>query len=248
MTKKYIRPFIKILVLILCLYGCASTRQELIFNTMGRSDNRPPESNHIQQSYYNQIKPEDELLITDLHSEASILWPGTAKNVFKVNADSCVSLPLIGRVKVAGLDRQQASKIITKAYGESEFKTPNIDVQISNMRVTILGEVIRQGSYPILREDYELTDLLGDAQGFSVNANTEALKIFRGDRRHPTIISVNMNDYNFFVNPALVLKSGDLIYVAPRVSTLKLKNAQQYSGFAQLGLVLISTLFILINR
>jgi len=197
--------------------------------------------------YYNVIKPEHELTIRDLNMNREI-FTGIEKNVFRVDAEGSIILPLIGEVSVGGLNRQQASEKIRRAYEEKELRAPLIDLQISNMQVVILGEVSKQGTYPLNRENYELIDLLGDAQGFSANANTAKIKIFRGERRKPEAIHVNMRDYSFMSSPRLLLRSGDIVYVEPKISALKIKKAQEYSSFVQLGLVLISTLLIVINR
>jgi polysaccharide export outer membrane protein len=249
MILKYFKSFSKILLLIIAgLLGCRTSGQRFIFSTAAKCGQKSMERNLAHHSYYNVIKPEDELLVRDLNHPEIVPTAGTEKNVYRVDADSNIHLPLVGKVKVGGLNRQQAAEKIKEAYGETELKAPIIDVQISNIHVTILGEVTRQGNYPISREDYELADLLGDAQGFSANADTETLKIFRGYRRAPTVIPVNMSHYCFMSNPDLVMRSGDIVYVAPKSSALKLKNAQQYSGLVQLGLLSLSTLFIIINR
>lgn len=207
-------------------------------------------------SYYNPIKPEDELAIRNVQDMNLIVRnPEERANInqqqtyttFKVDANGEVVLPKIGAIKVAGLTRSQAAAVIQKAYEEKELNAPLIDVRIANAYVVLLGEVGKQGKYIIEREDYELIDLLADAGGVTPGANKKMLRIFRGDRNNPEIIMVNLNDYNFLKNPKLRLQAKDVVYVEPRRMLVNSQNFQAYSTFIQMGLVVLNTALIIYN-
>jgi polysaccharide export outer membrane protein len=205
--------------------------------------------------YYNTIMAEDELAISNLQDISLLLR--TEKEtynqrtdvyaIFKVNLLGFISLPILGPVKVAGLNRAEAGALIQKLYESKELKKPLIDVHVNNLYVVVLGEVARQGKYIINREDFELIDILGEAGGLTPGANKKLIKIFRGDRSNPEIILVNMQDYSFLKNKNLRLKSRDIIYVEPKRIVSNAQNLQVYSTFFQIGFLALNTILLLIN-
>jgi len=205
--------------------------------------------------YYNLIKPEDELAIRNVQDMRLIVREsGTGANIgnqaattFRVNANGEVVLPKIGAIKVAGLNRVQASEVLQKAYEAKELNAPLIDVRIANNYVILMGEVGKQGRYLIEREDYELIDLLGDAGGITAFANRRLVRIFRGDRTNPEIIMVNLDEYSFLKNPNLKLKARDIIYVEPRRVVGASRNLQTYSGLIQMGILAVNTILLIYN-
>jgi len=205
--------------------------------------------------FYNRIRAEDELAISNLQDIGLLVRTDKetynqrtdSYAIFKVNEMGLISLPLIGAVKVAGLTRSEASRLIQQLYESKELKRPLIDVRLNNMYVVLLGEVAHQGKYILNREDYELIDLLGEAGGLTPGANKKLVKIFRGDRSNPEVILVNMQDYTFLKNKNLRLKSRDVIYVEPRSIVSNAQNLQVYSTFFQVGFLLLNTVLLIIN-
>lgn len=257
--KSLIYNFFFFLICLFFFSACSFKNREALLKTSYDADTiktvfvlNPQEDT---RNYYNIIKSEDELAISNLQDMDLIvkkLEGGTASNgkiysSFKVNADGEISLPKIGVLKVAGLTRIQAASVIQRSYEEKELSAPIIDVKIINAYVILLGEVAKQGKYIIDREDYELIDLLGDAGGVTPNADKKLLKIFRGDRSNPEVILVNLQDYNFLKNPKLKLRSRDIVYVEPKRMATTSQNLQAYSTFVQIGLFLINTVLIIYN-
>jgi len=205
--------------------------------------------------YYNIIQAEDELAIADLQDITILVRKEHDRNdlrtdtyaTFKVNAAGEVNLPLIGKVMVAGLNREQAARHIELKYSEKELKRPLIDLRISNMYVVVMGEIAKPGKYLIDREDVELVDLLGEAGGLTPLANKRMVKIIRGDRAKPEIILINLDNYGFLKDPNLKLRSRDIIYVEPRSGAVRARNAQGYTTFFQIGLVALNTILLIVN-
>jgi polysaccharide export outer membrane protein len=243
----------------LFLHGCAYGSRNAILKTPFDTDTLKGvfvvNNQDAPEKYYNLIKPEDELAISDLQDISLLVRSDRERYtqrtdsyaIFQVNEDGLISLPLLGQVKVAGLNRVEAAKYIQQLYEQKELRKPLIDVRINNLYVVLLGEVARQGKYIINREDYELIDLLGEAGGLTAGANKRSVKIFRGDRKDPEIILVNLQDYGFLKDKNLRLRSRDIIYVEPRRIVSNAQSTQAYSTFFQVGFVLLNTILLIIN-
>jgi polysaccharide export outer membrane protein len=262
MTTKnlmHYRCFLVFGVILFSLAGCAYKSRNSILRTPYDADTIKNVFviNSIKDTsgYYNTIKPEDELAISDLQ-DIGLLVRAEKETysqrtdsyaIFKVNLQGFVSLPLLGLVRVAGLNRIEAANLIQILYESKELKKPLIDVRVNNMYVVLIGEVARQGKYLINREDCELIDLLGEAGGLTPAANKKLVKIFRGDRANPEIILVNMQDYSFLKNKNLRLQSRDVIYVEPKRLASNAQSLQLYSTFFQIGFLALNTILLIIN-
>ena len=249
---------VTVLSLLVFLSSCSFKNRQALLKTPYDADTvstvRVINGAPITEGYYNLIKPEDDLAIRNVQDMSLIIKSIEAGGqtqqtytTFKVNANGEIVLPKIGAIKVSGLNRTEASKIIQKAYEAKELDAPLIDVRIANAYIVLLGEVGKQGKYLIEREDYELIDLLADAGGVGAMANTKMVRIFRGDRANPEIIMVNLSNYNFMKDPNLKLRAKDVIYVEPRRVATSSQNLQVYSTFIQAGLVVLNTALIIYN-
>lgn len=260
LKKCYTIPFtVAACILVMVLGSCGFVNRDVILKTP--YDTVPGSAVYVVPSdkddagYYNKIRPEDELAIADLQDISILVRKEHIRNdlrddqyaTFKVNAEGEVSLPVIGATKVAGLNRDEAARLITARYEEKELKKPLIDVRINNLYVSLLGEVTRQGKYVVNREDYELIDLLAEAGGLTDLANKRRVKIFRGDRSNPEVILINLENYAFLKNEKLRLKSRDIIYVEPRTGAKTARNVQPYTAFFQIGFVALNTILLIIN-
>ena len=232
--------------------SCTSLRNDQIFITP--FDDKEAQKNFLNDtigkttSHYNSIRSEDELSVKDLNADISKSDNSIKSNIYKVDLNGFIHMGQLGKVQVGGLDKHQAAQAISEAFEINEVRSPSIQVEILNMHVTILGEVLKQGNYPIKREDYGLTDLIGDAQGFLPSANRNKIKIFRGDRINPEVLLVSMRDYNFLKSRKSRLQSHDIVYVEPQKSASLGKKFATYSPFLQITLLLSSTLFIILKR
>jgi polysaccharide export outer membrane protein len=258
-TYKLLGCLLMFCAAVFSLGGCAYKSRNSILRTPFDTDTIRnvfiTNSKSDTAGYYNTIKPEDELAISDLQDIGLLIR--TEKEtysqrkdsyaIFKVNLQGFISLPLLGQVKVAGLNRSEAATRIQKLYESKELKKPLIDVRVNNLYVVLIGEVARQGKYLINREDFELIDLLGEAGGLTPAANKKLVKIFRGDRTDPEVILVNMQDYSFLKDKNLRLKSRDIIYVEPKRWASNAQNLQLYSTFFQIGFLALNTILLIIN-
>jgi polysaccharide export outer membrane protein len=98
---------------------------------------------------------------------------------FVVDQDGSVSLPLIGRVQVAGLVTGQAEKLVTDRLVGASLKTPKVNIDVLRYRpVYVYGEVTRPGAYDFAGNP-TVIDAVTLAGGYTYRAQTDGLTIMR---------------------------------------------------------------------
>lgn len=167
---------------------------------------------------------------------------GSIQNVlsYPVEADGMVNLPAIGKVEVVGLTRREAAVKIQDLYKNKLLKDPIIELSVVNLKVTLLGEFSKQGNFLLERDNTTLIDILGEAGGITKTADPKSLKIIRGDRSHPEIIYVNLNDINSLASKKLILQNHDIIVLQPTKSAATSDKLQSINNILQPLLVVVN--------
>ena len=98
---------------------------------------------------------------------------------FVVDEDGAVSLPLIGRVKVAGLVPGEAERLVADRLSGGMVKNPKVNIDVLHYRpVYVYGEVTRPGAYDFAGNP-TVIDAVTLAGGFTYRAQTDNISIMR---------------------------------------------------------------------
>jgi polysaccharide export outer membrane protein len=126
---------------------------------------------------------------------------------FVVDQDGDVSLPLLGRLRVAGLLPGQAEQLIAARLAGSIVKNPKVNIDVLHYRpVYVYGEVTRPGAYEIVGNP-TVVGAVSLAGGFTYRAQTDGLQIVRyGDPERR----------RWAVNETTPVGPGDVIFVPER--------------------------------
>ncbi len=166
---------------------------------------------------------------------------------YLVEDDGTVSLPVLGRMKLAGMTRLEAQKFLEKEYKKTLLVDPIITLSIVNLKVTVLGEFGSQGNYLLTKDQTNLVEIIGEAGGLSTKADKRHLKIIRGDLKNPEVILVNLENVNTLSDPRLILRNNDIVYAAPRGVFRSQENLNLANTFLQGGLVILNTFLLVYN-
>jgi polysaccharide export outer membrane protein len=242
--------------IVMALSSCSYKPYQTLFEP-NASATANQANNFVAAGIY-KIKPEDVLQVRNLQNLKFILEDAApssavtttgggniAGQAYPVAADGTVALPVIGRVPVAGLTRQEASKAIEDVYREKVIKDPIIEVKIMNLKVTVFGEVRTPGNYALVKDKTTLIDVLGQAGGITDKGNEKKVKIVRGGTENPQIAEVNLSELQSLTNPAMILQNDDIVYVGQNKRAVRNEKIQNISTIVQPTLLLLNTALLL---
>lgn len=156
------------------------------------------------------IRAGDLLQVTEAHLEEF-------RSTERVSAAGMVTLPLIGEIKIDGMDEMGAAHAIDSALiDKGMLLHPIVSVLVTGYAgqdVSVLGEVGRPGVYPYAYH-HRLLDLLAAASGVSSNAGRLVNIIHASDPNtpHPVTLDPNGSDPGGDHNPEL--SPGDTVEVS----------------------------------
>jgi polysaccharide export outer membrane protein len=132
-----------------------------------------------------------------------------------LDSEGELSLPLLGRVKLAGLTQPQASRMLEKRYAKY-VKDPSVNVQVVNKRVYALGELKNPQSIIIDRDIVTLFEVLSKCGGFTDSAQRDNVIIMSyAANGKATLRRVDLNSFKRVAMTNILVKPGDVIYVPP---------------------------------
>lgn len=163
----------------------------------------------VKPDTYYQLRPGDALQLSVWREE------GLQSKVM-VLPDGSITLPLVGRVEVAGLSTPEVEKIIATRLKEY-IPEPIVTVTISGIegnRAYVLGKVTRPGSF-IINGSITVLQAISIVGGFDKFADENSVKLIRAKADTQEIFPVNYRDIisGKDMSTNIRLKGGDTIVV-----------------------------------
>lgn len=122
-------------------------------------------------------------------------------------------LPLVGTIKLAGMDLRNAQDTLTSLY-DSAYVDPYIALSVTNRRVTVY--LADQATViPLESESMTLLEVIGLAGGFPSKSKAFKIKLIRGDLKNPFIQNISLRDITTLANHDLLIQPNDVVYVEP---------------------------------
>jgi polysaccharide export outer membrane protein len=215
------RTIQKMLILILALIfsGCTSTK---LLQT--KADEKSQYIKTSAASIEYRILPQDRLKVV-LYKDpqqsnlVDVQDQGLGQSIDKdgvlVNSAGYITMPLIGKVKVAGLTQTQAANRIAARY-KKYIKTPSAYVEVLNKRIIVLGEVKSPGVVPVDKEKMTILEAIALAGGMkdtSVRDNIIVLYKTQGNKL--AIRRIDLTNFDTMDYGSLMLRPNDIVYVQP---------------------------------
>jgi len=245
------KPFIKlslVTTIFFVINGCSDKKYTLM------QTQKPPleqsaytnsgASRYVQFEY--RIQPHDRLAVT-AYKYPEITPMDINKNGLLVDGSGYVSLPLIHRVKLAGLTQPQATKKLERLY-RKYLRDPSFNVEVLNKRVYVLGEVKKPGVVPLDRERLTVLEALAYAGDLTDNAVRDNIVILSRDASGKmSMRKVDITNFNSMQASNMLIKPNDIIYVQPDNWKKVKVNTQNLSAILGSVSAIASPYFVIKN-
>lgn len=243
------------LLLCLTLVSCNTVKE----NNLAYFKNLPDASTGSLpggNTYGITLQPNDELCITvsSMVPEATAMFNAPLNNAAArgdvnttasprlathvVDSSGSITLPVIGRLQVAGLTTAQVEDAIRTRVSE-QVKDPYVQVQLLGYYVNVMGEVKRPGRVTVTRDRYTVLDALAECGDLTEWGERAGVVVIREHEGQNTFYRLNLADTGLMSSPAFFLKQNDVVYVEP--NKIKIDNSK-YNQNNAFKLSVISTI------
>ncbi len=191
-------------------------------------------------AYFNQGNISSIQMATSTGSAAT-------PNGFIVDQGGNVQLPYLGSVKVEGLSTYDARKLIEEKLESGKFlMKPVLNIRLVNFKISILGDVVRPGVYPVQSERITIIEALGMAGDLNITAKRNDVLLIRENLGKRQQVKLNLQSKDIFNSPYYYLENNDVVVVTPSAA----KYASVDSSYRNAALVIsaLSVIALLITR
>lgn len=165
---------------------------------------------------------------------------------YLVDRQGRVELPLVGHLTLAGASTRDAREIVRLAVSKY-IKEPWVDVAVISYRISMLGEIGRQGQLSITNERLSVIEAITEAGGLLPTARFDRVWLIREENGERAYHLLNINDPSIFNSEYYYLRNNDIIYVEPNKTKQFLGANAPYLQFITLTSSLVAITLTLVN-
>jgi polysaccharide export outer membrane protein len=240
------KNIITLIIVVGLLFSCASKEDVVYFQGVDFSDNSIGLDTY-SPTYH--IYDELVIIVNALDPEAARPFNKTSVSVstdvldsrgreriqtYRVDSEGNINFPVLGEISIAGLNREQATNMLQEKLSDY-IKNPIVDIETVNYRVTVLGEVVRPGTYNATNEKITLMEAIALAGDLTIYGERENVLVIQDYDGKKTYTRVNLKSSDLFDSPVYYLSQNDVVYVEPNKT-----RAKNSAIGAQTGVILTS--------
>jgi polysaccharide export outer membrane protein len=250
MNSKLIAAF-----LLTFLLSCSAPKDVLYFQGLDHLTHE--QLTQLNQTYSSRIVANDILAISVSFWDATAILPFNPPSInritpgiaevtpaeflptYLVDADGAITFPVIGKVQAAGLSKQELVDSLKEKIARYIEGDVSITVNITNYKVTLMGEVARPGALNVRNEKLSIIDAIGQCGDLTINGNRKNILIIRDNNGVKEFGRVDLTSPALFASPYYYLRQNDMVYIEPNKA--KQKNAR-YSQAQSYNVTVFSTI------
>lgn len=214
-NRKFLTGSIIIAVSLFCL-GCSSSEELAKEHAMQiiRSSSRPVKQEEADSHI---IRRGDQIQLSVWgYPEFTVAGP--------VKESGIIAIPLLGDLNAAGFTKAEFTELLKRRlseYIQGEVKLSLSVVSTVAQKVSVLGAVMRQESYPLMF-DAPLMEILSMAGGPSPEADLRHIKILRGViSQQPVDIDLSSHIESGDLESIPIVRPGDTVFIPKRENLMR---------------------------
>jgi polysaccharide export outer membrane protein len=213
-------PKIVVAFLLLLIVSCASKKNLVYFQGVDEIEES------VNTDYTPVLRADDQLSITVTALDPIAAVPfNTFKPMLAVNGQSelepyliakngTIEFPQLGTLHIAGFTRVEVVAMLKKKLAPFLVK-PNVNIQLLNFTVTVLGEVKRPGAYQVKKERITVLDAIGLAGDLNIHGTRNNVLVIRETETGKVFERIDLTSSKMFDSPAYYLVQNDVVYIEP---------------------------------
>ncbi|WP_405606300.1 polysaccharide biosynthesis/export family protein [Polaribacter sp. Asnod1-A03] len=238
-------PFL-LLVGVIAFSSCVSKKKITYFQ------NDKIDQALVDNSYQTIFKPDDVVVIniSSLDTEAVQLFNMAGTSVpsadnspagsggstqsqqsYLVDSKGMIDFPILGDLKLGGLTRESAIRLLKDKLDPQYVKDPTINIRIINYKISILGAVRAPGTYTIPNERISILEAIAMAGDLQISAKRDNIMVQREEGNNKKIqYRVDLLSNTINTSPVFYLQQNDVIYVEQNSASMQSAASNSATG------------------
>lgn len=159
---------------------------------------------------------------------------------YAIDTNGEIDFPRVGKIKLSGKTRTQAMDLLRREVGKY-IVDPGVSMVVRNFKVTVLGEVVRPGSFTIENDRVTILEALGLAGDMTIYGERQNVLVIREQNGEKEEFRLDLTKRETMNSPAYYLTQNDVVYVEPNGARV------QNSKYSQTTSVFVSVMGLIIT-
>jgi polysaccharide export outer membrane protein len=165
---------------------------------------------------------------------------------YDVNSDGDIIVPVLGTLKVGGVNLDEARKIVQEA-ADRQFNNATVECKLLSFKFTVIGEVRAPGTYVNYNNYLTVLEAVGRAGGVGDYGRRDKLMVVRPVAGGTKTFALNLQDKAILSSEAYFLLPNDVVIVEPEPKKIFNLNFPTFSAILATATSLLTTTLLLIN-
>lgn len=164
---------------------------------------------------------------------------------YELDNDGNIKLPMLGKIKVAGVNISQVESVVQRRADEF-LKDAIVKVKLLNFKITVAGEVRSPGAYYNYNNSINVLEAIALASGNTDFATIKKVMVVRSYPEGKKTYYLDLSSKNSYLSEAFYLHPDDFVIVQPDKYKNFQLNSQAYSlMFSSISMLLAVLGFVL---
>ena len=133
---------------------------------------------------------------------------------YLVDARGTIDFPILGKLQVGGLSRSDLMQLLETKITKY-IKNPIINIRLMNFKVSVQGEVMVPGTYPVNSDRVTLIEAISMAKDLTIYGKRNNILVIREVNGVKSFNRVDITKADFINSPYYYLAQNDVVYVEP---------------------------------
>jgi len=166
---------------------------------------------------------------------------------YTIDTEGNIVFPKIGKIKLSGKTRLEAIKFLRDEVGKY-IVNPGVNISIRNFQITVLGEVVKPGTFLIDNDRISILEALGLAGDLTINGVRKNVLVIREEDGNRNEYRVDLTKRESLYSPVYFLKQNDVVYVEPNDARIQSsKYTQNTSIFVSIAGLIITIVAVIVR-
>lgn len=241
----------------LFLFSCAS-RKDIVYlqNIEGQN------SYNSGAKYEVKLQPDDLLNIIVSAENPEVTIPfnlpqiqgnydlndkQSAIKTYLIDQEGFIDYPVVGKIKLGGLYRSEAIALLKNKVSEY-IKNPSINLRILNYKISVLGEVLKPGTYNIQSERITILEALSMAGDMTIYGKRKNVLVIHEEDGKKTYRRFDLTNSELLDQQKYYLSQNDVVFVEPNRTRVNASAVGQNTTALLSGLTVILSLILVLKR
>ena len=166
--------------------------------------------------------------------------------VYTVGLDGTIDYPVLGKVQVAGLTRQQAIDLFKEKLSDGYIVDPGVNINFTNFKISVIGEVSSPGTFTLPNERITILEALALAGDLTIQGKRNNVMVIREVNGEKKTFTIDLTQKQALDSPVYYLAQNDVIYVEPNKTKVQ-SSVVNYPVFISVAGIIISVVSLLIK-